>query len=49
MNPYEQVQLAQMGLDAATPEERAAVQAQMAQIRPPKQPNVGQPLAINMP
>lgn len=49
MNPYEQVQLAQMGLDAVTPEERQQVEAQMAQIRPPKQVSVGAPLAINTP
>jgi len=49
MNPMEQVQLAQMGLDAATPEERAAVETQMAQIRPPKEVTVGTPLAINTP
>lgn len=49
MSPMEQVQLGQMGLDAATPEERAAVETQMAQIRPPKEVTVGTPLAINMP
>ena len=49
MNPMDQVQLAQLGLDAATPEERAAIETQMAQISPPKQPNVGEPLAINAP
>lgn len=48
MNPMDQVQLAQMGIDAATPEERAAIETQMAQIRPPKEVTVGTPLAINM-
>ena len=49
MSPMEQTQLGVMGLDAITPEERAAVETQMAQIRPPKETNVGEPLAINMP
>lgn len=49
MSPMEQVQLGQMGLDAVTPEERAAVEAQVAQIRPPKEVTVGKPLAINSP
>ena len=49
MSPTDQIGLAQVGLDNVTPEERAAVETQMAQIRPPKQPNVGEPLAINMP
>lgn len=49
MSPAEQVQLGQMGLDAVTPEERAAVETQIAQITPPKQVTVGTPLAINTP
>lgn len=49
MSPMDQVQLAQLGLDAATPEERAAIETQMAQISPPKQPSIGEPLAINAP
>jgi len=49
MSPTDQIGLAQAGLNSVTPEERAAVETQMAQIRPPKKPNVGEPLAINMP
>ena len=49
MSPVEQAQLAQVGLDAATPEERAAIETQMAQIRPPKEAKIGSPLAINTP
>ena len=51
MSPMEQVQLGQMGLDAATPEERAAVEAQMANISPPKgvAPARGTMIAINTP
>lgn len=49
MSPMEQIQLGQMGLDAMTPEERAAVETQYAQITPPKQVTVGTPLAINTP
>ena len=49
MNTMDQVQLAQMGIDSMTPEEQQVAEAQMARISPPKQPNVGEPLAINMP
>lgn len=49
MSPVEQAQLAQVGLDAVTPEERAAIETQMAQIRPPKEAKIGSPLAINTP
>ena len=51
MNPMDQVQLAQMGLDAVTPEERAAAEAQMANISPPKgvAPARGTMIAINTP
>ena len=51
MNPMDQVQLAQMGLDAVTPEERAAAEAQMARISPPKgvAPARGTMIAINTP
>jgi len=49
MNTMDQVQLAQMGIDSMTPEEQQMAEVQMARISPPKQPNVGEPLAINMP
>lgn len=49
MSPLEQTQLGMMGIDAMTPEEQEQIQAQYAQITPPKQPNVGEPLAINAP
>ena len=51
MNTMDQVQLAQMGLDAVTPEERAAAEAQMARISPPKgvAPERGTMIAINTP
>jgi len=51
MNPMDQVQLAQIGLDAVTPEERAAAEAQMANISPPKgvAPARGTMIAINTP
>ena len=49
MNTMDQVQLAQMGIDSMTPEEQQMAEVQMARISPPKQPNVGEPLAINTP
>jgi hypothetical protein len=49
MSPVEQTQLGMMGIDAFSPEEQQQMQGQLGQIRPSKQPNVGQPLAINMP
>ena len=49
MSPLEQTQLGMTAIDAMSPEEREQIQAQTAQITPPKQPNVGTPLAINSP
>jgi len=51
MSPMDQVQLAQMSLDAMTPEERAAVESQMNRISPPKgvAPARGTMIAINTP
>jgi hypothetical protein len=49
MSTMDKVGLGAMTLDAFTPEEQAQVQAQVAQISPPKEVTVGTPLAINMP
>jgi len=49
MNPMEQFQLAQTGLDAFTPEEQQQIQAQLGQISPAKEVKVGKPIAINIP
>lgn len=49
MSTMDKVGLGAMTLDAFTPEEQAQVQAQIAQISPPKEVTVGTPLAINMP
>jgi len=49
MNPMEQVQLGQMGLDAFTPEEQQQMQAQLGQIRPAQEVSAGKPLAITPP
>ena len=46
MNPIEQVQLGQMGLDAFSPEEQQQVQAQLGQIRPAGKVTAGTPLQV---
>ena len=49
MSTMDKIGLGGMALDAFTPEERAAVQTQVAQLNPPKQVTVSTPLAINSP